>query len=243
MPHGNRPEKDSRTALEDAADDLRRVSRAIREESAGRLTHVRDREAETLRAFARARGLILDPFDFLAPAWQGGEEHLVWRDDANDRAVKLTKPNCFGLTVEAEWFLDEERDEAELRPALRGAMPLEYLDRLLLQNEVFGDEIELLGIIDKRQAMHVVTAQPVIRGDSTPLEEIARFMESLGFLALPNIGVGREGALSFLLPDGAIAAFDCHPANFLSDGEHVFPIDVLLVRADEQLLTALASAT
>ena len=156
--------------------------------------------------------------------------------------MKLTKPNCFGLTVEAEWFLDEERDEAELKPALRGAMPLEYLDRLLLQNEVFGDEIELLGLIDKRQAMHVVTAQPVIRGDSTPPGEIARFMLSLGFLLLPNIGVGREGALSFFRPGDTIAAFDCHPANFLRDGEHIFPIDVLLVRADEQLLTALMSA-
>ena len=167
----------------------------------------------------------------------------MWRDEKQKRYVKLTKPNCFGLTVEAEWFLDEERDEAELKPALRGAMPLEYLDRLLLQNEVFGDEIELLGIIDKRQAMHVVTAQPVIRGDSTPLEEIARFMESFGFHALPNIRVGREGALSFLRPGDMIVAFDCHPANFLRDGAHVFPIDVLLVRADEQLLTALAAAT
>ena len=142
----------------------------------------------------------------------------------------------------AEWLLDEESDEAELKPALRGAMPLEYLDRLLLQNEVFGDEIELLGIIDKRQAMHVVTAQPFIHGESTPPAEIAHFMASLGFLALPNIGVGREGALSFLRPGDMIAAFDCHPANFLRDGAHVFPIDVLPVRAEESLLTALMSA-
>lgn len=72
--------------------------------------------------------------------------------------------------------------------------------------------------------------------------EIARFMESLGFLPLGNVRVGRVGALSFLRPGDAIAAFDCHPANFLSDGANIFPIDVLLVRADEQLLTALAPA-
>ncbi|MEO7317984.1 MAG: hypothetical protein ABIZ56_03235 [Chthoniobacteraceae bacterium] len=156
--------------------------------------------------------------------------------------MKLTKPNCFGLTVDAEWLIDEERDEAELKPALRGAMPLEYLDRLLLQNEVFGDTIELLGIIDKRQAMHVVTAQPVIRGESTPPEKIALFMESLGFLPLRDVNVGRVGALSFLRPDDAVGAFDCHPANFLDDGANIFPIDVLLVRAGEQMLAALASA-
>lgn len=166
---------------------------------------------------------------------------MIWRDDARNRVVKLTKPNCFGFTVEAEWLLDEQGEGAELRPALRGAMPLEYLERLLLQNEIFGDRIELLGIIDKRKAMHVVTAQPVVVGESTPLDEIVRFMVSLGFLPLWDVSVGRAGAMSFLQPDEGIAAFDCHPANFLSNGAHIFPIDALLVRADEQLLTALAS--
>ena len=165
----------------------------------------------------------------------------MWKDEPRDRYIKLTKPNCFGLTVGAEWFIAEECEEADLKPALRGAMPPEYLERLSLQNEVFGDAIELLGIVDKRQAMHVVTAQPVIRGEATSFGEIAFFMEELGFLQLGEVSVGREGALSFLRPDDGIAAFDCHPANFLSNGAHVFPIDALLVRADEQLLSALAS--
>ncbi len=171
----------------------------------------------------------------------GGEEHLVWHDEAHDRYLKLTKPNCFGLTVAAEWFLDEERDEAELKPAMRGATPLEYLERLLLQNAVFGDTIELLGIVDKRQALHVVTAQPTIIGSAVSTEAIIAFMRGLGFRQLPDIHVGRLGAVSFLRDCDGIAAFDCHPANFLGTGGDVFPIDVLLVRADEELLAALAS--
>jgi hypothetical protein len=148
--------------------------------------------------------------------------------------------NAFGLTVAAEWFMDDEKDEADFKPALRGAMPLEYLDRLILQNEVFGDSIELLGIIDKRQALHVVTSQPTIRGGATPVEMICEFMAAAGFRILPNLGIGRFGAVSFLRERDGIAAFDCHSANFLVSNRRVIPIDVILVRASEDLLAALA---
>ena len=172
----------------------------------------------------------------------GGEEHLIWRDDSTDRVIKLTKPNAFGLTVDAEWFLAEERDEAELKPALRGAIPSEYLDRLLLHNEIFGDRIELLGIIDKRLALHVVTSQPTIRGVAATPSQIFEFMNGLGFRELANIDIGRLGALSFLREDDGIAAFDCHGANMLATGYNIVPIDVILVRAGNDLLAALASS-
>jgi Serine/Threonine/Tyrosine Kinase found in polyvalent proteins len=240
MPHGDRSEEDSREALEHASNDLRAGSEAIRGSAAGSITLVRDAEAQRLRDWARARGLILDPFEYLSPAWIGGEEHLVWNDEAHERHVKLTKANCFGLTVGAEWFFDEVTDEADFKAALRGATPLEYLDRLLLHNEVFGDEIELLGIIDKRQAMHVVTSQPTITGLAAPIEEIAAFMSRLGFRALPDLKLGRLGAVSFLRDSDRVAAFDCHPANFLQRDGDVFPIDVILVRAEDDLLAALS---
>ena len=240
MPHGNRPEKTPRTALESAAHDLGRSTQAIRASAGGSLAFCRDGEAEALRDWARARELVLDPFEFLSPAWTGGEEHLVWHDETGDRYIKLTKANAFGLTVAAEWFIDDERDEAELKPALRGAMPSEYLDRLLLQNEIFGDEVELLGIIDKRQALHVVTSQPTIRGGAASPEEISDFMHRLGFRLLPELHIGRLGALSFFHERDGIAAFDCHAANYLVSGRDIVPIDVLLVRANDDLLTALA---
>lgn len=165
---------------------------------------------------------------------------MVWHHRPSDRYIKLTKPNCFGLTVDAEWFFDDEHDEADFKPALRGATPLEYLERLLLQNAVFGDDLELLGIIDKRQALHVVTSQPTIRGMAAPLELIADFMRASGFTQLRDVSVGRLGAASFLRPRDAIAAFDCHPANFLVSKGSVVPIDVLLVHASDELLAALA---
>ena len=166
---------------------------------------------------------------------------MVWLDEPHERVIKLTHANQFGLTVAAEWFLDDEKDEAELKPALRGATPLEYLERLLLHNAVFGDSIELLGIIDKRQALHVVTAQPEIVGAAAPIARIVAFMRALGFRELPDIGVGRLGAVSFLRESDGVIAFDCHPANFLAAGDDLFPIDALLVRAEPQLLAALFS--
>jgi hypothetical protein len=171
----------------------------------------------------------------------GGEEHLVWEASPHDRYVKLTRANQFGLTVAAEWFIDEEKDEAELKPALRGGTPLEYLERLLLHNAVFGDSIELLGIIDKRKALHVITAQPEIRGTAASTARIVGFMRSLGFALLPEIAIGRLGAVSFFRESDGIAAFDCHPANFLSAGDDLFPIDTLLVPAGEDLRSALAA--
>lgn len=177
----------------------------------------------------------------LAPAKPGGEEHLVWHDEAHDRYIKLTKPNCFGLTVAAEWFLDDERDEADLKPAMCGATPLEYLERLLLQNEVFGDEIELLGIVDKRQALHVVTAQPTIVGGA-----VGRGDHQLHVRTRLSVAAGHScrTARRRIVPAGRRhPRFRCHPANFLGASSDIFPIDVLLVRADEELLTALAAVS
>ena len=164
----------------------------------------------------------------------------MWHDASSDRYIKLTKPNCFGFTVGAEWFFDDEKDEAELKPALPGATPLEYLERLRLHNAVFGDRIELLGIIDKRQALLVVTSQPTIRGSATPGAEIVWFMRQLGFMPLPRVSVGRLDARAFLRDSDGVAAFDCHPANFLTCEADVFPIDVI-VPASEELRAALSN--
>ena len=120
-------------------------------------------------------------------------------------------------------------------------MPSEYLERLLLHNEVFGDEIELIGIIDKRQALHVVTSQPTIRGAAATPSQIIEFMIGMGFREIPGINIGRLGAMSFLRDDDGVAAFDCHAANFLASGYNVVPIDVILVRASNDLLAALSA--
>lgn len=89
--------------------------------------------------------------------------------------------------------------------------------------------------------MQVVTSQPTIRGEPPEPEQIAEFMQALGFEMLPPVVVRNSGALSFLRERDGIAAFDCHAGNFFVSAGQVLPIDVILVRASEPLLNALAA--
>lgn len=91
---------------------------------------------------------------------------MILRDAESARVIKLTHAGRFGLAADAQWFFDEVREEAAAKAYLRDATPLEYLDRLIWQNTVWGDDIRLLGIIDKARGMHVVTSRPTIRGGS-----------------------------------------------------------------------------
>ena len=153
--HGNRPEEAAGNPLESAAHDLRRSLPADGDDLARSQSEQRTAQARILRAWAHQEGLILDPELFLDPATRGGEEHLVWPNAAISRYIKLTHAGRFGLAADAQWFFDEEHEEAAAKAYLRAATPLEYLDRLILQNTVFGDDLRLLGIIDKARGLAV----------------------------------------------------------------------------------------
>ena len=143
--------------------------------------------------------------------------------------------------VDSEEYFDPAWDEWVPQPLTRIATPLEYLDRLMLANDLFGDDIQLLGVLDAGTGMQVVTSQPTIHGEPPQPDEIAEFMVALGFAMLPPVVVRNSGALSFLRESDGIAAFDCHVGNFFLSAGQILPIDVILVRADERLLNALAA--
>ena len=241
MPHGDRPEKTSPTALESAAHDLRASLRADGAQPASSLAQIAADEGRALREWSQARGLILDPATWLAPARKGGAEHLVWQDERRDCFIKLTLPNEAGWTVDAEDYFDLAWDEWVPRPMSRIATPLEYLDRLLLANELFGDDIALLGVLDAGRGLQIVTSQPTIHGEPPEPDAIADFMVALGFAMLPPVVVRNSGALSFLREHDAIAAFDCHAGNFFLSAGQILPIDVILLRASDRLQNALAA--
>lgn len=237
--HGNRPEEAAGNPLESAAHDLRRSLPANGDDFARSQSEQRTAQARVLRAWAQQAGLILDPEVFFDPATRGGEEHLVWPDAAISRYIKLTHAGRFGLAADAQWFFDEVREEAEAKAYLRDATPLEYLDRLILQNTVFGDDIRLLGIIDKARGMHVVTSQPTIRGGIVTQEEICAFMAASGFARIDAVRLGHEDALAFFREADGLAVFDCHVGNFIKSGPDVVPIDLIVQRADPVLRAAL----
>lgn len=158
------------------------------------------------------------PRDFPLPERDGGREHDVRYDPETGLWWKYTKPNMAGYTV--SW-------DAGV-PFMHNAQPLEYLERMLLQNEIFGDDVRLAGIWNPAgHDWRIITTQPHVNGDAATLEELAKAFEAVGFQVLPWQGIGYAGSLA-VRKDG-IDVWDVHPANVLisKDGLPV-PFDVML---------------
>lgn len=86
--------------------------------------------------------------------------------------------------------------------------PLDYFERLLLQNSLFGDSIQLEGLAGEESGTVVVTSQPNIEGDPVTADEMVAFMSRLWFQPLRGLSLGRPGALAFYRDLDEIAAFD-----------------------------------
>ncbi len=70
------------------------------------------------------------------------------------------------------------------------ASPSEYLQRLLWQNEVFGDDIHLVGLWEERpHQWRIVTTQPGLQGEPATLDELAAAFVAAGFSLLPWRGI------------------------------------------------------
>lgn len=155
----------------------------------------------------------------------------MWLGTARQRYHKATRPGRYGFTVIAM-----PDGTAELTDAL----PLEYLERLLLQNSLFNDDLRLEGVAVERERLVILTSQPNLTGDEATGQDMLTFMRKLWFLPLTGLSIGRPGALAFYRDLDEVAAFDAHPGNFVKDDDgHVLPIDLILVRADEPLQKAL----
>ncbi len=98
---------------------------------------------------------------------RGGEEHRVWPAPDNTRYWKATYPGCAGFTVISI-------EDIGGPPDLTTALPLEYLERLLLQNQLFGDEIRLEGVAVEGGKTVIITSQPVLIGEPANEEDITR---------------------------------------------------------------------
>jgi hypothetical protein len=186
------------------------------------------RQERDLEHWAKEVGCWLNPEVVLQGFTTGGEEHRICRGDLHYK--KATYPGRYGFTVIL----------ANDQPTLVHALPSEYLDRLLLANRVFDDDIRLLGITCEDAGLVIVTSQPTIVGDACTAEEMISWFQSRGFSSLAGFSAGYRGALSFYRVVDHVAVFDAHPANFLRDrNDIVLPIDAVLVQAAAALAAAL----
>ena len=117
----------------------------------------------------------------------------------------------------------------------RPGTPAEYLDRLALQNKVFGDDQRYEGITqDGRGEPRIITSQAAIKGDPPSSVEISRYMASLGFEPVS----GQEGNVFYRASDNT-AVFDAHGGNLIKTDYGIVPIDLATVHPDDRLLQAL----
>jgi hypothetical protein len=104
------------------------------------------------------------------------------------------------------------------------------LERLEIQNEIFGDNLRFVGVATADDGRRIVTRQDVVTGRPARWEEIVRMMTDLGFTKLRhNHGVGYEDSYAFVRDDAAV--FDMRPANvFVTEDGIIVPVDCIPVR-------------
>lgn len=119
-------------------------------------------------------------------------EHEVFfqrRTQSYLKATRLEKHKGYGIA---------------LGSLTHGATPSEYFDRLLLQNEIFHDDIRLERIVENDGKPIIVTSQPAIKGNAPTQAAPDELMLEKGYEKL------AEGAYYDEDPRNAIQAADGH---------------------------------
>ena len=161
---------------------------------------------------------------------KGGEEHRTLRGDHVYH--KATYPGRCGFTV----------IDVNGQPTLTHALPGEYLNRLLLANETFADDIRLVGVTRENDGLVILTSQPTVIGTACDRGEMVTYFKARHFELIPNFSAGYRGSLSFYRDLDQMAVFDAHPANFLRDRNGIIlPIDAVLLRADDDLASLIGA--
>jgi hypothetical protein len=215
------PRQGQDRSLIDAANDFRRVLYPNGEIYGQENEVDRSEQCQIIEAEARRIGFL---YDGLEPVVEGGREHDLTFDAATGTVLKFTKPSSSAYVVE---FMDAH-------PRLMNADPLEYLNRLILHNQVFGDFTSFVGIGGYPRHRRIITRQISVKGREARWEEIVRLMvEDLGFTKLRhNFGIGYEDSYGFVRDD--VAVFDMRPANlFTTESGDVIAVDSIPVRLDD----------
>jgi hypothetical protein len=180
-------------------------------------------ERERLIEWTSIYGKKLEP-DFLI--WYSrvgsGGEHSVYRNRESNRAIKVTHPNKFGHPIWDEYT---------------PSTPVEYLNRLYLHNQLFGDDIHITGLILGDDHVQIVTSQPWIEvHPDNPIpesSEIDAFFDEHGFR---RVAIGT--ATPFYFDEAAgILIGDARDENFIRDPEgELVPIDLVIGKPGPDLL-------
>lgn len=145
-----------------------------------------------------------------------GDEHQAWFDESCNRWYKATYSNRFGIA----W--------GRKGSATAG----EYLTRLVLANQFFGDDIQLVALVDSGQKLRVLTSQPHVAGEAADQGEIRMWFSGLGFIHFES-----NGSIAwYRKPDNLLVA-DAHEGNVIrTPMGTLFAIDVNIIRPSREML-------
>lgn len=153
-----------------------------------------------------------------------GGEHVVYDSaEGPQRLFKVTHPGQAGLTIVTHW-----NSQREVNSALGSATLAEYLERMVILNEVFQDAICFEGILEGDQPS-VVISQPKIEGSIPAQAQITGYLRY-------KLGFDRVDTLIWYRPTDGLVIGDTKRSNFLitPDGQLV-PIDVTTCFATSEM--------
>ena len=111
---------------------------------------------------------------------------------------------------------------------LERALPTEYLRRLELQNELFGDTIQIIGLT---RANRFAITQPALRGGEPTQNEIRDVLEEAGWRRVPiaaqNLPIQLMGS-TWWHDEEKLLMLDARKPNFKKTKFGVLPIDLIL---------------
>jgi hypothetical protein len=162
-----------------------------------------------------------------------GEEHRVLLDRPSGRVLKATHPETYGGAPSLTYDMDDRgRPLTEL--VMSKATPMQYLERWLRFNEVFGDEVKLERIFPAGYGISILVSQRDIRGEAPRMEEIAAYFSARGFVSVPS---ARD---AWYRPADHLLALDAHQGNLVRTAEGIVPIDIPVHRPDRDVTQWLA---
>lgn len=204
------PQRDKDRALEDVLQEFGRCLQPNGPYGGFDECCLREESFRRLVLWAKEVGVF---YQDLIPDRNGGREHDVTHDCLTKTWLKFTKPSSAGFTVD---FDDEY-------PYIINALPQQYFARLLLHNEIFGDNISFVGVSGPEYKPRIITRQLDASGEPTNHNDILTLMTLLGFDRL-NLDkpVGYLNSMAFM--SGNVAVFDLHGANVIKTSD-----DLLIV--------------
>lgn len=180
----------------------------------------------TLLSWGEANNLIRpeDEFPFFQRHADGyGDEHQAWFDEPSNRWFKATYTNKFGLA----WG------------HTGSATPGEYLTRLVLQNQYFGDDIHLVALVNAGGKLRVLTSQPHVAGEAASLGEIQMWFQGLGFKRLES-----NNCIAWYRKADNLLVADAHEGNVLRTPSGVLlAIDLNIIKPTGDMLQFAIEAT